>query len=249
MRSRLFQMRMSSYRNIRFNFHGNYADALGAFIGWAILAVITLYILVPIWLWKRVNYSLGNSAYGRERFRFVQSQGTYFRFYYITLGLSLALLIAVSMVVGAGAMAAIGAQTAGASAGAADPSQALAALATGTGILGILGAIVGALGIAGYYQKSFNNAAFGGLQIGTGQFVSTMKSWPLIWIYVSNLFGILLTLGLFYPWAKVRQMRYQFDNLRLNLPGSMEQFTAAAGQGTDAVGEEVGDLMDIDFGL
>src|SRR5512147_2423243 len=33
MKSRLFQTRMSSYRNIRFNFHGTYGGALGAFVG------------------------------------------------------------------------------------------------------------------------------------------------------------------------------------------------------------------------
>ncbi len=34
MRSRIFQMRMSSYRNLRFDFHGTYGGAMAAFIGW-----------------------------------------------------------------------------------------------------------------------------------------------------------------------------------------------------------------------
>ncbi len=47
MKARLFQMRMSSWRGLRFNFHGDYMGALGAYIGWSLLAAITIMILWP----------------------------------------------------------------------------------------------------------------------------------------------------------------------------------------------------------
>jgi uncharacterized membrane protein YjgN (DUF898 family) len=39
MRARLFQMRMTSWRGLRFNFLGTYGGALGAFVGWPLLAL------------------------------------------------------------------------------------------------------------------------------------------------------------------------------------------------------------------
>ena len=241
MRSRLFQMRMSSYRGLRFNFHGTYGDALGAYIGWAILAAITLYILMPMWLWKRIRYLLGNAAYGNERFTFTTSTGVFFRFFFIAAG-----MFAVLGLVFLGLMAALLGKL-GAAAG--DPQQLLMALFSGGGLLVLLALVVLAIGIAGYYQKSLNNAAFGGLELGPHRVQSRLQSWPLVGIYVSNFVLIVLTLGLFYPWAKVRQYRYQITNMSLLAHGDLDQFTASAAEGTDAIGEEIGDFFDIDFGL
>ena len=59
MRSRMFQMRMTSYRALRFNFHGTYGGAMAAFIGWYLLAVLTLGALFPYWIKKRVAVFAG----------------------------------------------------------------------------------------------------------------------------------------------------------------------------------------------
>jgi len=59
MRARLFQMRMSSWRGLRFNFHGTYGGAFLAMIIWPILGVVTIGILMPLALWQQVAYLLG----------------------------------------------------------------------------------------------------------------------------------------------------------------------------------------------
>ena len=66
---------------------------------------------------------------------------------------------------------------------------------------------------------------------------------------MTNLFGLVFTLGLFYPWAKVRQVRYHLDNTAIDSDGNLAAFTAGSGEGIDAIGEEVGDFFDVDFGL
>ena len=93
MKSRLFQTRMSSYRNIRFNFHGTYGGALGAFIGWYLLAIISLGILYPAWVRKRVEYSLDNAAYGTQKWSFLTGNGRFYTFCLITFGLGIAAYI------------------------------------------------------------------------------------------------------------------------------------------------------------
>ena len=79
--------------------------------------------------------------------------------------------------------------------------------------------------------------------------LSELKVAPLMWIYVTNLLGIVFTLGLYYPWAKVRQTRYQLENMQVDSDGQLGAFTAGAAGGASAVGEEAGDFFDVDFGL
>jgi uncharacterized membrane protein YjgN (DUF898 family) len=83
-KARTFQMRVTSYRNLRFNFHGDYGGAMSAFIGWYFVTAISLGIVFPMWLHKRVSYVLGNSAYGKTQFRFVTPSGRFWAFCYAT---------------------------------------------------------------------------------------------------------------------------------------------------------------------
>jgi len=245
MRSRKFQLRMTSYRNLRFNFHGTYGGAMAAFVGWYLLAVITLGILFPVWVRKRVHYSLDNAAYGSQRFTFLSDNGTYYKFCLISffggLAIYLGCIFAFFSLVDMKELM---------SPGSLPPTGAEIMLAAGpTGWLLIAGGIVALLGIVGYYQASFANAAFGGVQAGSQYARSNLRAWPLIGIYVSNLFALIFTLGLFYPWAKVRQVRYQLENTAIDSDGNLAAFTASSGEGIDAVGEEVGDFFDVDFGI
>ena len=245
MRSRKFQLRMTSYRNLRFNFHGDYGGAMAAFIGWYLLAVITIGILFPVWVRKRVQYSLENAAYGNQQFSFLSDNGTYYKFCLISFFGGLA--IYGGCIFAFLNLADLKSLT---SAGSLPPTGAEIMLAAGpAGWVLILGGIVGLLGIVGYYQASFANAAFGGIQVGSQYVRSNLRAWPLIGIYVSNLFALIFTLGLYYPWAKVRQLRYQLENTALDSDGNLATFTGNASVGIDAVGEEVGDFFDVDFGL
>jgi uncharacterized membrane protein YjgN (DUF898 family) len=83
-KARLFQLRMTSYRNLRFHFHGTYGGAMAAFIGWYFITVLSLGIVFPMWVRRQVAYSLGNAAYGQTPFRFVTGNGRFFGFCYAT---------------------------------------------------------------------------------------------------------------------------------------------------------------------
>jgi hypothetical protein len=61
MRARLFQMRMTSYRNLRFNFHGTYGGAMSAFVGWYFIVILTIGIVFPMWVRRQVAYILGRA--------------------------------------------------------------------------------------------------------------------------------------------------------------------------------------------
>jgi len=241
-RSRIFQMRMSSYRNLRFDFEGTYRGAMGAFIGWYFIAVFTLGILYPGWVRRRVEYSLDNAAYGNQSFSFLTSSGRYYGFCYATF--AMAAVAYAGFVFAFFRLPGVGS--------AMQPGTTAAELLKAPGITGglllLAGAVV-ALAIWGYYRASFLNASFGGIQIGSNYVRSELRASRLMWIFVTNLLGIVFTLGLFYPWAKVREVRYQLENTFIDSDGNLSRFLAGAGQGQDALSEEAGEFFDVDFGL
>lgn len=237
-KSRRFHLRMSSWRGIRFGFHGTYGGALGAYIGWAIIAVLTLYILMPLWIYQRVRYLLSGSSFGTERFAFSASIGRYFAFYFIALGLGLATIVGLVV------------STMGMAAAAGSGGEAASLAVTITAMVALIAVVILApLAIGAYWERSFTNAAYDGLALGPHRLACRIRTGRLLWLYVTNVLGVLLTLGLFYPWALIRRLRYQLECMHVEAEGSLEDFAAAAAPPADATGEAVGEFFDVDFGL
>jgi uncharacterized membrane protein YjgN (DUF898 family) len=240
MKSRRFQMHMTSYRGIRFGFDGGYRGALKAYIGWPLLAAITAYLLGGRMIWEQVRYLLGHARYGTEPARFTTGPGPFNRCFLVAMGLS-SLLVVVFAVAFELLARTVRAE--------ADPENPLAHLLRPSVAGVVLVLFLAGFAIAAYYQKSRLNASFGGLAIGPHRVESRLETGPLFVIYLSNFVLIVLTLGLYSPWAKVRQMKYQMTSLAVVARGDLDQFAAAVGDGTDAIGEEIGDFFDLDFGL
>ena len=59
----------------------------------------------------------------------------------------------------------------------------------------------------------------------------------------------LVTLGLMYPWALVRQQRYVVQRIAVSGPSDLQGFVSTAASQQGAIGEEVAGFFDIDFGL
>jgi len=56
-------------------------------------------------------------------------------------------------------------------------------------------------------------------------------------------------LGLLIPWAMIRTAKYRISCLAIVIDDDPDQFIAAEAERTDAIGEEIGDILDIDVGL
>jgi len=54
---------------------------------------------------------------------------------------------------------------------------------------------------------------------------------------------------LFYPWAKIRTLRYKFSRLSLITSGDIDIFIAGEQKQVGSMGEEMSDFFDIDIGL
>jgi uncharacterized membrane protein YjgN (DUF898 family) len=244
-RARLFQMRMTSWRGLRFNFHGQYGGALAAYVGWPLLSVLSLGVLWPYALWKQAQFLVTHGAYGAQRFGFTTRAGTYFRFCFIGLaiavGVGIVAIVVVGFFAGAAATRVIGP---GGVPAPADPRLAATFAVTGAVVAGLVALFSGA-----YFRVRFVNASVGGATIGPHALRSQLRFWPYLGITLTNLLAMIVTLGLFYPWARVRLMRYQLAHTSVLAHGDTGQFIASADTAASAVGEEASDFFDIDFAI
>ena len=111
-----------------------------------------------------------------------------------------------------------------------------------------MAALVG-FAIAGFYRAKFLNASFGGVMVRLHSLTSRVGAFRLMWINVTNLLGILITLGMYYPFAKVRLIRYQLSCMHLEGSGRFSFIEAAEQPDSNALGEEAGDFFNVDLGL
>ena len=104
--------------------------------------------------------------------------------------------------------------------------------------------------VLGYTHARNLNEVIGHTSLGPHRLHSSLSARRLIGIYFTNGLGMLLTLGLFTPWAQVRLARYRFEAVEVEVHGSLDQFVATtAARVPAAAGEEISSLFDIDFGL
>jgi uncharacterized membrane protein YjgN (DUF898 family) len=238
-KARLFHMRMSSYRNIRFNFRQDYGEAARIFIGLALLITLTLGLIYPYWTFRRYQFAITNTSFGTTPFGFTARPGEYYRIYFISLLFWIPVLwgfyLLLSSFPGVD------------ESGAAIPPDTgrLAALVP---VL-LLSIVVPYFVAMTYLQKSLGNVSYGSTLVGPHRLRSTLEMWPLLRIYVVNTLLIVLTLGLFLPWAQVRLARYRLESLSLEVHGGLDAFVADQQSQVAAAGEELGEVFDVDLGL
>jgi len=81
------------------------------------------------------------------------------------------------------------------------------------------------------------------------RFVSDQKLGGIIQIVLTNWLLILLTAGLYWPWAKVRMTAYRASHTAVLVDGDIDHFIAGASQEKGAIGEEIADIFDFDLAI
>ncbi len=227
-----FAARNTSYRNIRFDFHGAYWGALKAFILWPMLAVATILIALPFSRRARDYYNINNHSFGPSAFRADIPIGELYECYLQSL---LALVVG-AIVLAVLAIAILDIMPVPKSAA----SVIITYIALGVSI-SVFPVFVGALTF---------NVALNHMQLGDDfRFESRLSAFYMGWIALSNLAAIVFTLGLLYPWARVRRTRYMASCISVIGVADIGEFTSVPLAAGSAVGEEVASFFDIDFGL
>lgn len=234
-----FKRRMTSYRNIRFGFSGGFGDAYKALFLWPILGILSLGILLPLAQVKAYRFVVNNSTFGTEPFRFSGRYGDYGKLILLYLGMMVGIILLL-ILFGAGIAAMV--QTTSAEA---DPA------ATGelAGVLITAPVLILTYGVVFFMMARYFNLLYLRTTLRTHGFRPSLTGRGYAWIWLSNIFLSLVTLGLYFPFAKVRLMNYVANRIELVADGSLEDFSAAERSKVSALGQELGSTFDIDFGI
>ena len=246
-RSLRFNARNIAWRDVRFDFNGGYLASLWYFFLLPLLGLLSLGLLMPLASKGMRDYVAARYSFGSAGFTSDAGLGSYYAAGFKTVLLFLILavpVVVVGMVLLAGTIAAL---TSG-SISLDDPAlQILLADPTLSSLLYAVPVILLVLFMitGSYYQALTRNIMVDGLRLRGGiRFRSNMSGFVLGWIMLSNLFLVVISLGLLQPWAQVRRYRYLTQTIEIRpiaeMRGFIDRQLKAGGSVGDAVGEAGG---------
>ena len=257
-----FRLKSTSYRNIHFSYKGSvwgfYKLALIAIFLFAIYATLSYidlkyqkgsfsfvlsllfsFVLIPILYRGYKLLVLNNAYYGKARFNFDAT-----RLKVIGIFISIALITFIFGLV-FGAVVLFGSVIikdifVGATSGN------LSQIATSVIVAAIFSLAVGFYkGLADGFLSNFTRDH---TELGSGKFKGDIEPISLGFISATNAVAVLLSVGLLFPWAKVRYLKYKFTHT-LFACNDYDKFVANELDNISTVGEEAMDFFDIDIGV
>jgi uncharacterized membrane protein YjgN (DUF898 family) len=232
-----FRMRMTSYRNVRFAFHGSYKGALMWFAVMPVASVFTLFLLLP-WVLKQTDqYLRSNTSYGGVKIQAELRTRSYYLaalMFVLTFAVILLAIIGVISVLFGGVPGFL--RTPGAM-----PLMNLAIFALN---------IAAGLAAASVYQAIVRNHQFARSRLpGVARFQSRVKVLSYLWLALSNVLLVMLTLSLAYPWAKVRKARFLAAATTVLIDPGADALLDTETQKSSALGEEAAGFFDVDLSM
>ncbi len=266
--SMAFRLKNSVYRNVRFNFDKNFSGvykifAIPVVVMSAYIFVISQFqesvensagaeptfpifvfvllglimLMAPWWEYMITNFKVKHAKYGDAGFSFSASTKNY---YWLYLKMVL-ILIAFSALLGFGAAFIIPLFKSES----AEPSAIMQYMP----ILMFVVIVPFYLWIFAYMATKRTNLLYNNIDIAGHKTKSELKTGYMMYLYLTNTLGMLLTLGLLMPWAKIRTARYRASVTSVDVAGDLSQFTAVQADHQSALGEEMGEMFDLDLGF
>ena len=189
-----------------------------AFIVWPILGVLSIGILYPLAMVKMSKFMMKNTSYGTSKFNFT---GTYSDY-----GIIFLTMIGVGLVLGL-------------------PIWGITFMLPALAPFMPLASLLVYLGLGVYFLVQTNNLFFNKLSLVNHSFNGSLDMVGLAKVIITNIFLIIITLGLYLPAAKVRMAKYLANHISMNIIGSMDTFHAAEEQEVNALGEEMGNVFEL----
>jgi uncharacterized membrane protein YjgN (DUF898 family) len=226
-RSLAFNAYNTAYRNVRFRFEGTYKACLKIVLvyGWLVFTGI----LYPYLKHRLIRFVAENHRYGTTRFEIADFKKPFISAYASAFGLGILLIGALfASLMWAGAL-----------------GMKFRVLPIGMSVSFYVGLFL----LFAYIRARTTNAIWNALRIGPLSFESSLRARDLIWLYLSNLLAIAITLGLATPWAEVRAMRYRASKTTAIASGPLDGFAEGQAQRVSVAGEEVADFFGFDLAL
>ena len=195
--------------------------------------------LYPAFVCDIRRFSVNNTEYGDHPFAAKLFKADFIGYFWAAIGIAVGTTIVVGI-----AMSVLLGLTAYLQAGNESKSIALIMIIVVAGYV-----IMGLCYLLGYafWQVRTTNKIFSVLQLEHVRFRSNLEVWPLSKILLGNTLMLIMTLGFAYPWTRIRLMRYKLQ--AVEYMGDADQFSGSRVSDVGALGDEVGDSFDLDFGF
>ena len=226
-----FRLHNTQWRGLNFRFHGRIGEAFKLYVLWPLGGMLTLGFLMPFVLYKQQCWIVSSAAYGQQRFNSNLDVSDYYSLMFKSLGVFLASVTTMSVIAGFIAPKFGQSNT----------------LVSQIFIMAML--MPAYMLIFAYSRARMANLFVTGIQLGEHRFLSDMSVLDLLKLYLLNAVALVFTLGLAYPWAKVRTSQYRASCTQLITYGTLDHYNATDQNDPSAVGDEVGDYLDFDLGI
>jgi uncharacterized membrane protein YjgN (DUF898 family) len=270
-----FRLANTSWRGLRFRFNGTLGGAyramlplfvpsavgvaLAALLGGAggrprpgadvllALVPVALVLLLPLFWWLLKKYQHDHCALGDNQTRLHTGAGSFYLVFLKALGVSLAVGLggglAVALVGGAGAFALFG----GRPRDAASAGAAVFAIFLTIALVYLAVIVV----VRPYATARLQNLVWNATCSADIRFVSALRFRPLLWLTLKNWLLIVVTLGLYLPFAAIAmaRLRLQAVTVQLRVDADALESRVRERAADDAAGDAAGDLFGIDIGL
>jgi uncharacterized membrane protein YjgN (DUF898 family) len=237
-----FRLYNTSWRGVRFHFRGSVGRAYRVFLLYGFLSIFTLYLFAPFMHQRVKAYQHDNTWFGRTQCSFHAQPGQFYAIYLLLLAAFVAFLFLVGLSGIGNVLVAMGeAQKHGGHVNPAATIRAFAILYAGAILLGV--------SIGPVFHALVTNLIWSNTRVGEHRIECNMSPAGLVWITFSNFVLVVLTLGLFIPWASVRLAKFQLEAVRLVPAGNLQEFVESEPDNVDAVGEEAASAFDFDISL
>ncbi|MBF8269415.1 MAG: hypothetical protein HW386_1124 [Gammaproteobacteria bacterium] len=202
--------------------------------------------VVPYIDFLRRRFIINQIQYGTARGSFHTTAWEFYKVYLLTFLLTIGLILFLSIL--AGIIMGVFFAVMGVSGGDGQPSPGTMGVSfTLAFLFGIFFYVIGFF-IMGYLMARLANLTYSNTEFGPLRLQSHLRGGKIGWLLLSNTIAIICSLGLLIPWSKIRMARYVAESTEF-LQDRIESITAMAQADRSAIGEEVGDMFDLDLGL
>ncbi len=235
-KSLAFNAHNSAFRNVRFSFQANTGEAYGVYVLAALIYVLSFGMGYPFAQWRITQFAVSRHLFGDEPLRWDTTTGEYFKVYLISLAMSTGIVIfaVINVVIGALVLHDV------------EGFSEVPPTAFAIGIAALYALMVIPLA---YNRANIANALYSGITVSSHRLISEQEFLPILKLYVTNFLGVVFSLGLLTPWAKVRLAAYRAERMKLLAVGPLEGRRYEFANRANALGDAAMDLGDMDFDL
>ena len=235
-----FNARMTSWRNVRLDWHGEYLGVAKVYLLWPLAAVATLGVLTPMATRAGREYLVNHHALGQERFHAKTPLRPYCLAFLWTLVFGAVVLTVLSVPVVAAFIhfddeinASLNAHT-----------------LPWVGYLASLAPFLAIVSATLYFRILVRNIVLSATTLGhAAGFRCRLSPLRYLWIAFSNIVASVLTAFLLHPWTQIRIYRYQAEGITVRPLVPVTTFLDTERRSGRAVGEEFGEMQDIGIGI